>query len=57
METGHSGSDLGNIPVSTIQLRLAAGAVGGNASLNRHKAICFIDFIEANARHIYNNQK
>ena len=57
METRHSGSDLGKTPVSTIQLRLAAGAVGGNASLNRHKAICFIDFIEANARHISNNQK
>ena len=57
METRHSGSDLGKTPVSTIQLRLAAGAVGGNASQNRHKTNYGIDFFGINARHIFNNQK
>jgi hypothetical protein len=44
METGHSGSDLGKTPVSTIQLRLTAGAAGGNASRHRHKTNYGISF-------------
>ena len=57
METGHSGSDLGNIPVSTIQLRLAAGAAGGNANQPRHENNYGISFFGIKARHIFNNQK
>ncbi|MBR3471973.1 MAG: hypothetical protein IKH22_05235 [Prevotella sp.] len=57
METRHSGSDLGETPVSTIQLRLAAGATGGNVSQSWHKTNYGISFFGINARHISNNQK
>ncbi len=57
METGHSGSDLGKIPVSTIQLRAAAGATGGNVSQSWHKTNYGISFFGIKARHIFNNQK
>ena len=57
METGHSVNDLGKIPVSTIQLRPAASAAGGNASQNRHKTNYGISFFGINARLIFNNQK
>lgn len=57
METRHSGSDLGKIPVSTIQLRLAAGAAGGNASQPWHETNYGISFFGIKARHIFNNQK
>lgn len=57
METGHSVSDLGKTPVSTIQLRQVAGAAGGNASQPRHETNYGIPFFGIKARHIFNNQK
>ena len=57
MKTGHSGSDLGKTPVSTIQLRAAAGATDGNAGQPWHETNYGIPFFGIKARHIFNNHK